>query len=103
MSAPRIPQNSTLCWWIGRHLEETENQEEDEEIVDTQRELDDVSGDELQRGGAAVPEENHDCEDSGQGDPGHAPDQGFAKLYGVGAAMKHTQVEHQHREDEKIK
>ena len=87
----------------GRHLEETENQEEDEEVVDAERKFDDVSGDELQRGGAAVPEENHDREDGGQGDPDHAPGQGFAKLYGVGAAMEHAQVEHQHGEDEKIK
>src|ERR1700687_1450515 len=39
-----------------RHLEETEDQEKDKEVVDTQREFDDVSGDELQRGRAAVPE-----------------------------------------------
>ena len=62
-SAPRIPQNRTLCWWSGGHLEETENQQEDEEVVHAERELDDVSGDELQRGGAAVPEENHYRED----------------------------------------
>ena len=92
-----------MCWWIGRDLKETEDQEEDEEVVDAQGEFDDVSGDELQRGSAAVPEENNDGEDRGQGDPGHAPDQGFAKLYGVGAAVEHAQVEHQHGEDEKIK
>ena len=87
----------------GRHLKETENQQEDEKVVDAQRKFDDVSGDELQRGRAAVPEENHDREDGGQRDPGHAPGQGFAKLYGVGPAVEHTQVEHQHGEDEKIK
>jgi hypothetical protein len=50
-----------------------------------------------------VPEENDDCENSGQGNPGYAPGQGFTELYGVGATVKHTQVEHQHGEDEKIK
>src|SRR4029077_5221529 len=43
-----------------RHLEETKDEEEDKEVVDAQRELDDVSGDELKRGRAAVPEENDD-------------------------------------------
>src|SRR6266849_9111330 len=70
-----------------RHLEETEDEEEDEEVVDAQREFDDVSGDELQRGRAAVPEENDDRKNCGQGDPGYAPDQGFAELYGVGATV----------------
>ena len=88
---------------MGWDLEETEDQEEDEEVVDAQGEFDNVSGDELEGGGAAVPEENDDGEDGGQGDPGHAPDQGLAELDGVGAAVEHTQVEPQHGEDEKIK
>src|SRR5450631_632807 len=75
-----------------RHLEETENQEEDKKIVYAQREFDDVSGDELQSGRAAMPEENHDRENSGQCDPGHAPGQSFTKLYGVGPAVEHTQI-----------
>src|SRR5450755_583125 len=86
-----------------RHLEETKNQQEDEKVVNAERELDDVSGNELQRGGAAVPEENHDRENAGQRDPGHAPGQGFAKLYGMSAAVENAQVQHQHGEDEKIK
>src|SRR6185503_15735439 len=86
----------------GGHMEEAENQQEHEEVIDAERKLDDVSGDKLERGGATVPEENHHREDDGQGDPHCAPGQGFAKLYGVGAAMEHTQVEHQHGEDEKI-
>ena len=55
------------------------------------------------RRGAAVPEENNDSKDRGQGDPGHAPDQGLAELYGVGAAVEHAQVEDQHHEHEKVK
>ena len=86
-----------------RHLEETENQQEDKKIIDAEPEFDHVSGDELEHRGATVPEENHHCEDGSQGDPDCAPEQGFAKLYGVGAAMEHAQVEHQHGEDEKIK
>ncbi len=45
----------------------------------------------------------NDGKNRGQGDPGHAPDQGLAELYGVGAAVEHAQVEHQHGEHEKIK
>jgi hypothetical protein len=50
-----------------------------------------------------MPEENDDRKDCGQGDPGHAPGQGFTKLYGVGATVEHTQIEDQHGEDEEIK
>ena len=86
----------------GRHMEKAENQQEDEEIVDAQREFDDVSGNKLQSQCAPVPEENHHREDGSQGDPNRAPDQGLAELHDVGAAMEHAQVQHQHSENEEI-
>ncbi len=86
-----------------RHLKETEDQQEDEKVIDTERKLDDVSGDELQHGGTAMPEKDHASEDRGQCDPSDTPEHGFAKFYGVGAAVEDAQVQHQHGEDEKIK
>ena len=48
----------------GRHLKETENEQEDEEVVDAEREFDDVSGHELQHRRATVPEKDRDGEDA---------------------------------------
>src|ERR1700730_6958686 len=81
-----------------RHLEETEDEKEDKQVVDAQREFDNISGDELQRRRTAVPEENDDRKNCGQGDPGRAPGQCFAEFYGVSATVEYTQVEDQHSE-----
>jgi hypothetical protein len=50
-----------------------------------------------------VPEKDYDCKNCGERDPGDTPKHGLAKFDGVGAAMEHTQVQHQHGEDEEIK
>ncbi len=103
ISAPRIPQNKTLCWCVGRHLEETENQQEDEQIVDAERELDHVSGNELQRRACArARSKSRPRKLAASAIHTSAPDQRFAKLHGVGATMEHAQVEHQHGQDEKV-
>src|ERR1700722_6832595 len=56
------PQNSpeeNFVLVLGWNLKEAENQQKHEQVVDAQRKLDHVSGDELQRGRPPVPEIDH--------------------------------------------
>ena len=48
-----MPQNSTRCWYSRRHREVAEDDQEDEQVVDRERVLDQVAGEELERRPAA--------------------------------------------------
>ena len=49
-SAPRMPKNSTRCWYSARDREVVEDHHEHEDVVDGERVLDHVAGQELERG-----------------------------------------------------
>ena len=85
-----------------RHLEVAENQQKNEKIVDTERKLDHVSRDELQRGRTPVPEKNQNGKHRRQPDPECAPGQSFAESHRMGPAMEDAEIEDQHCEDEKV-
>ncbi len=103
MSAPRIPQNRTLCWWIGGTWKKRKIRRKTKRLSTLSESSMTYPVTNSSAGVRPCQKKIDDRENGGQRDPGHAPDQGFAKLYGVGATVEHTQVEHQHGEDEKIK
>ena len=112
MSAPTTPQTRTSCWYSGRHAEVAEDQQEDEEIVDAQRLLDDVAGDELQRelrvgprvaANHGVSEEvNEDGEDAGQTDPQRRSSRWLRAAAPRACAMEDAQIERQHRQHKNV-
>jgi hypothetical protein len=87
-----IPQKRSRCWYAERR----EQQVEDEQVVDGERLLDDVAGQE--RGGRAAPEppEDERVEEERDGDPDRAPDRGFADADHVRLAVENPEVERQH-------
>jgi len=105
----------------GGDREEREDDDEDEDVVERERLLDEVAGEELEAdlagggfgveavereqvgrvgelpGGVAVEAE---VEGQGEGDPDGGPEAGFAERDGVGLAVEDTEVEGEHGEDE---
>jgi hypothetical protein len=84
------------------HGEIREQQREDEDVVHAQRFLDEIASEELDRlrRAGVVP---HACvEDQRQPDPDERPDERFLQRRDVGLAMKHAQVQREHREDEHV-
>ena len=57
---PNDSPEQNLVLVVARHLEITEDDQEHEQIVDTEREFDHIAGDELKRRSTAVPVENYD-------------------------------------------
>ncbi len=79
-----------------------EDHEKDEEVVDAERELKNITGDELQPRLGSLPEIQDGREDTGQGHVDCAPAQRFAKTYSVARPMKDAKIQHQHAERENI-
>jgi hypothetical protein len=102
-----IEQHAALQ--IGRDREVAEDHDEHEHVVDRQRLLDQVAGEELQRLGVRdlgalgivqVPPEQC-CEREGEARPDSDPGGGLLDVDAMRlAAAEHEQVERQHREDE---
>src|SRR5215469_6046060 len=82
--------------------EVVEDHEEDKQIVDTQRELENVPGEKLKTTLMSLPE----IEDSGEGEShGNvygAPAESFTKSNHTSGAVEYAQVHHQHAEREQI-
>ena len=72
-SAPKMPQKSTRCCRAGGHLEVREEHQEDEDVVDRERLLDQVAGDELQRVRRTGQAEQPQREDQRERDPHQRP------------------------------
>ena len=92
----------------GGNAEISEHQHEDEHVVERERPLDDITGQEFQRRPArdhgtearfAVPVQR-DTEEHGQGRPNGGPDGGFAKSDGVRPAVEDAEVGCQQKDHE---
>src|SRR5215468_10906214 len=85
-----------------RNGEVIEDHEEYKQIVDTQRQLDHVAGDELEAGLTSLPEIQNRGEGSGLRDVHEAPTQSLTKLDDVARAMKGAQVDDEHGQRENV-
>ena len=95
------PEQHFVLVLVG-HLEVTEDNQEYEQVVDAERQLDDVAGHELQRRSPPMPEQHQHRKGRGQRDPDSRPGKRFAKAETVGAAIQHAQVERQHRHHKQV-
>ena len=93
------------------NFEIAKDQQENEQVIDGERFLDEVSGEELEREHVVGPrarghrvseEEQQDGEAARQRDPDRSPGQRLPELYDVLLAMKNAEVERQHRQHEEV-
>jgi len=87
---------------LARDFEIPEKDEEDKEIVDAERKLDQVTRDEFEAFLTSVPEKHNDRKCESECHPHGAPHQGFAETNLVRAAVEYAEVERQHNEHEQI-
>ena len=103
MSAPRIPQNRTLCWWPAGTWKKRKISRKTKRLSTLRESSMTYPVTNSSAGVRPCQKKTTTAKMTARAIQTDAPGQGFAKLYGVGAAMEHAQVEHQHGEDEKIK
>ena len=77
-------------------------EKKDEEIVSTEREFDDITGGEFQRGIPSLPERQQSCKNRSQKHPERGPGNRMARAHGLGAAMEDTQIEREHQRDKYV-
>ena len=80
---------------LGRHAEVTEDQDEDEEVVDAEGELDQVPGVVLERMLRALPPPENSAEQQGEDDEPAAPAHRLLDRQDVGPPVEDAQVEDQ--------
>ena len=90
--AKNSPKQDAVLQFVGNR-KIVEDHQEDKQIVDTQGQLDHVSGDELQAGLTPLPEVQNGREGDGHRNIHQAPAQRFAKLHDVAWPVKHAQVD----------
>ena len=93
ISAPSTPQNSTLCLAFRGHGEVLEDDEEYKDVIDRQREFNQVPGRKLQR--ARLPDFKVEeyIKQRCQRDPDGGPRTGLFKADIFGAAVHYTQIQ----------
>src|SRR5262249_26385686 len=84
-----------------RNAEELEDENDDEDVVDAERLLDDVAGEERQADFVPVKNEQAGSKQEGESHPDGRPDGGLLRPNLVRLPMKHAEVEGEHREDER--
>jgi hypothetical protein len=84
-------------------LEVGEHEDEDEDVVHAQAQLDEVAGEELLAEFGAAPPPHESAERDGERAPDGAPAERLLHRDDVGVALKHPQVEGEHRGDEEKK
>jgi len=99
-----------LVLQVGGNLEISEDEEENEKIVDTESFFDQVASYEFEReltvgmrqvsGHTMAVEVQQDGESAGKGDPKRGPTEGLAHADGVRLAIEYAEVEHQHYDHE---
>ncbi len=99
--AENSPEQHLVLVFVG-NFEIAEDDEKYEQVVDAEREFDDVAGHELERLSPSVPEQHQHRKRGRQRDPDTRPGQRFAKTDAVGAAIQHAQVERQHRHHKQV-
>jgi hypothetical protein len=84
-------------------VEVIEDQDEDEDVVDGERFLDEEAGKKLQPclAAACVEEDDANIEKQRQTGPNAEPGHRLLHPYDMGLALKETEVQREHREDEK--
>ena len=80
------------------HAEIGENQQEDEEVVDAEGLFDEIPSQELQSFDGSLPKIDPQVEQQRQADPNTAPNKRLADADSVRAAVKNSQIEHQHED-----
>src|SRR5262245_10500990 len=85
------------------YLEVRKDQHEDEDVIDTERLLDQVAGKELKCWLWPVPRVHAQGEEEGQSDPYATPDECFFERDLVRAAMQDPKVHSKHHQYEDIK
>src|SRR5690242_7936273 len=86
-----------------RQVKIAEDQQEDEKIVRTEREFDNVAGGELQRRCFSLPCPQQHGKDCREQDPKSTPGQRLPHAKHSRTAMKHSEVERQHHRYENVK
>ena len=86
---------------LRRHAEIVEDHDHHEQVVDAQRQLDDVPGEERERDGAALEHPQPHGEQECERDPGGHPHARFLGPDHVRSAMEDAEVERQHRQHER--
>src|SRR5262249_10862791 len=84
------------------HLEVREDQHKDEDVIDTERLLDQVTGQELERWLWPIPGRHAYSEEEGQSDPATTTDTRFFERDLVCAAMQDPEVHGKHHQYEYI-
>ena len=84
-----------------RDFEEGEDEQEDEEIINRERQLDEIACDKLRPFLFAQMPEDRSGKEHRHSDPDRTPDEGFPILEGVRLAMKQSQIETEHGQDQR--
>lgn len=79
-----------------------EDQDDDEDVVDGKRVLDDVAGDELECGLLAVQMRNEACESEGERDPDRTPGRGLSYRCRMRLLVENAEVDGEYRQDPDI-
>ena len=88
---------------IGGHGKIGEDQQKDEEVVYAERLLNQVAGQEFERGIRTLPEVYPQVEEQRQGDPESGPHERFFDADNVSLTMKNPQIEDQEHKYNNIK
>src|SRR5882762_1129188 len=100
-SAQNSPDQDPLLVLFG-DAEIAEDEKENEEVIDAEREFDDIAGDELECRLLALPVVQESSERQSQGDPDGAADRSFSKRNSFFAPAEDAEVERQHEQDEGV-
>src|SRR6266542_1311116 len=85
-----------------RDGEPGEDQHEDEDVVDRERLLDEVAGEELEPGLRPLHPPHAEAEEERERDPDRAPGRRLLHLHLVRVPVEHAEVQREHREDEQV-
>ena len=99
--AQNTPEQNAMLLLL-RDREIIEDHEEDEEIIDAERNFQNIAGDELQRSLVPLPEIQDNREPSRQPNIQGAPIKRLSKPDDVAAAVEDAKIQHQHAEHEQV-
>ena len=99
-SASTMPQNSSLPRCCRRHRERAEDEQEDDEVVERERALDEVDGEVADAVVAARVERHRDRDEHAEDEPADAPDDALAERR-LAVAREQEEVDEQQRDDDR--
>src|SRR5438128_2253862 len=95
------PKEQDAVLVFARYPERRENDEEDEDIVDRERLLDEVAGEEFEAAVGAVLPGEEGVEAEGESDPQDRPRERLAKPDHVGGTVKGAEIEREEAHDDR--